>query len=51
MIDIVKYLRGLAQKCIRLARICPDSVTAHGLEEVATDLMVKAQELEQAYRE
>jgi hypothetical protein len=49
--DIVKYLRGLAQTCIRLARACPDSATAHGLEEIATDLMVKAQELEQAYRD
>jgi hypothetical protein len=49
--DIVKYLRGLAQTCIRLARVCPDSPTAHGLEEIATDLMVKAQELEHAYRD
>jgi hypothetical protein len=51
MIDIVKYLRGLAQTCIRLARVCPDSATAHGLEEIATDLMGTARELEQAYRE
>jgi len=51
MVEIVKYLRELAQTCIRLARVCPDPATAHGLEEIATDLMVKAQELEQAYRE
>ena len=31
--------------CMRLARVCPDPATAHGLEEVAVDLMAKAAEL------
>lgn len=44
--DIVKYLREVAQSCTRLARSCPHSATSHGLEEVAVDLMAKAQELE-----
>jgi hypothetical protein len=30
---------------MRLARVCPDPATAHGLEEVAVDLMAKATEL------
>jgi hypothetical protein len=46
MVDIVRYLRETAQTCTRLARACPHLATAHGLEEVAVDLMAKAQELE-----
>lgn len=47
--DVTKYLRDLAQTCIRLARVCPHAATAHGLEEVAADLMNKAQDLETIY--
>jgi hypothetical protein len=49
MIDTVKYLREIAQTCTRLARACPHTATAHGLEEVAVDLMAKAQELEREF--
>jgi hypothetical protein len=49
MTEVVKYLRDIAQICTRLARACPDLPTSHGLEEVAIDLMTKAQELEQLY--
>ena len=50
MIDeITEYLRRLAETCIRFARVCPHSATAHGLEEIAADLMNKAQELERQY--
>jgi hypothetical protein len=46
MLEVVKYLRDLAQTCTRLARACPHSATSHGLEEIAVDLMAKARELE-----
>ncbi len=46
-LETIKYLRDLAQTCTRLARACPHSPTAHGLEEIAIDLMAKARELEQ----
>jgi hypothetical protein len=46
MADTIKYLRETAQTCTRLARACPHLATAHGLEEVAVDLMAKAHELE-----
>jgi hypothetical protein len=46
MVDTVKYLREIAQTCTRLARVCPHLSTAHGLEEIAIDLMAKAHELE-----
>jgi hypothetical protein len=36
----------MAQACTRLARACPDLATAHGLEEIAVDLMAKAKEIE-----
>ena len=45
-LEIIRYLREVAHTCTRLARICPHLETAHGLEEVAIDLMAKAQELE-----
>jgi hypothetical protein len=35
MTEVVKYLRGIAQICTRLARVCPDLPTSHGLEEIA----------------
>ena len=44
--QLVKYLRESAQTCVRLSRTCPHLSTAQGLEELATDLMVKAKELE-----
>jgi hypothetical protein len=45
--DVIDYLRDKAQKCTRLGRECPHQTTAHGLEELGLDLMLKAQELEQ----
>jgi hypothetical protein len=45
--QLVKYLRETAQRCVRLARNCPHRPTSIGLEEVATDLMAKAKELEE----
>ena len=44
--DIIRYLRAMAQTCTKLARVCPDLATVHGLEEIAHDLMAKARELE-----
>ena len=48
--QIVSYLRGAAEKCVRLARSCPHTKTAHGLEEIAADLMAKASEIEQHFK-
>ena len=48
--DLVTYLRETAHTCTRLARACPHQATAHGLEEVAIDLMAKARELEHQQR-
>ena len=48
--ETITYLRAIAQTCVRLARTCPDAATSHGLEEVAVDLMAKAQELEREYK-
>ncbi|HEX4408056.1 MAG TPA: hypothetical protein VH206_04705 [Xanthobacteraceae bacterium] len=47
--EMTTYLRDIAQTCIKLARVCPHPGTAHGLEEVAADLMNKAKELENIY--
>ncbi len=47
--ELVNYLRSIAQTCIRLARACSHAPTAQGLEELATDLMAKARELEDIY--
>jgi len=44
--ELRRYLRQTAQTCTSLARVCPHSATAHGLEEIAHDLMAKAKELE-----
>ena len=49
MKDTITYLRTLAQTCARLARACPHQATSHGLEEIAVDLMAKAQELERQF--
>ncbi|MGO9700574.1 MAG: hypothetical protein ACLPX7_15080 [Xanthobacteraceae bacterium] len=51
MKDTVTYLREIAQTCTRLARACPHRPTSHGLEEIAVDLMAKAQELGRHYGE
>jgi hypothetical protein len=45
--QLVKYLRESAQTCVRLARTCPHLSTSQGLEELATDIMAKAKELEE----
>ena len=47
---IVAYLRDVAQTCITFARTCPHVETAHGLEELAADLMAKALEIERNTR-
>lgn len=49
MTETIKYLREIAQACTRLARGCPDLSTAHGLEEIAVNLMTKAHELERQF--
>jgi hypothetical protein len=51
MSDMIDYLRETAQTCTRLARTCPHRATSHALEEIAHDLMAKAQELERTYSE
>jgi hypothetical protein len=48
--EIVRYLREIAHTCVAFARGCPHGETAHGLEELAADLMAKALELEKATR-
>jgi hypothetical protein len=48
--EVIRYLCETAQTCVRLARACPHQATSHGLEEVAVDLMAKAQELEREAR-
>jgi F420-dependent methylenetetrahydromethanopterin dehydrogenase len=48
--ELIKYLRDLAQTCVRLARVCPHLATSHGLQEIALDLMAKAKELEESQR-
>jgi hypothetical protein len=49
IVDLTTYLRNLAETCVRLAHVCPHLATSHGLEEIATDLMAKANELERLY--
>lgn len=44
------YLRAQAERCARLARICPDQATAHELEALATDLMAKAAEVQELHQ-
>jgi hypothetical protein len=46
--ELVNYLRNIAQQCIVLARNCPHTKTAHGLEALAVDLMAKALDIENA---
>jgi hypothetical protein len=47
--EVIKYLREVAQNCIRIARASPHEATSHDLEELAADLMGKAKELENIY--
>jgi hypothetical protein len=42
------YLREKAQRCVALARRCPDSGTSHALEALAIEWMARAAELEQS---
>jgi len=49
MIEIVHFLRTAAHCCITLARECPDTKTAHGLEALAAEIMGKALDLEEQY--
>lgn len=44
--EFVKYLRNVAHSCTQLAGGCPHLATSHGLEEIASDLMAKAKQLE-----
>ena len=48
--EMVAYLRDVAHTCVAFARSCPHVETAHGLEELAADLMAKALEVEKALR-
>jgi hypothetical protein len=41
------YVREKAQRCVALARSCPDSGTSHALEALAIEFMERAAELEQ----
>ena len=49
IVETVQYMRELAHTCTRLSRACPHRATSHALEEIAVDLMAKAQELEREY--
>jgi len=49
MIEIVHFLRTTAHRCVTLARQCPDTKIAHGLEELAVEIMAKALDLEEQY--
>lgn len=42
------FLRDHALKCTRLARTCPHAPTALELEALGVELMVKAEELDEA---
>jgi hypothetical protein len=46
---IVELLRMMAQRCISLARDCPHAQTSLGLQEIAVELMAKADELRELY--
>jgi hypothetical protein len=40
------YLREQAQRCVQLARDCPDVGTSHQLEAIGVELMLKAKEID-----
>jgi hypothetical protein len=46
MLVDTSYLREKAQRCVALARICPDSATSHALEALGVEWMEKAAEIE-----
>ena len=50
-IKIVNYLRECAQECIRISRSCGDLETSYALEQLAQNLMAKAAELEDFFRQ
>lgn len=41
------YLREQAQRCVQLAKDCPDISTSHQLEAIGVDLMLKAAEIDE----
>jgi hypothetical protein len=41
------YLREQAQRCVQLARDCPDVRTSHQLEAIGIELMLKAEEIDE----
>jgi hypothetical protein len=41
------YLREQAERCVRLARGCPHTPTAHELEAIGAELMQRAAELDE----
>jgi hypothetical protein len=45
---MIGYLRDVAHRCTRLARLCSDVAVSHELEGIGTELMEKAYELEQS---
>lgn len=45
------YLREQAQRCTRLAHVCPHLPTAHELEAIGVELMQKAAELDHLQEE
>jgi hypothetical protein len=48
MREMIGYLRDVAHRCTRLARLCSDVAVSHELEGIGTELMEKAYELEQS---
>jgi hypothetical protein len=44
--SIIDELRGVAQRCTRLARDCSNDELSHALEELGMDLLAKASEFE-----
>lgn len=44
------FLREQAQRCVRLARACPDQATSHELEAMGIDLMEKAAQVDELLR-
>lgn len=49
--DVASFLRDQAHQCTRFARDCPHRPTAHRLEAVAVEMMLKASELEKELAE
>lgn len=49
--SVVTYLRDVAHRCVQLARDCPHIQTQQDLDELAAELMEKALELENLWRQ